>query len=335
MGTTESLHLAIYVETHNVQAGCEVTGVIHFRPHWGIQAKSLQLKLTGKEEWFLDDKLKGKREIVKRIFSICVFERGKVVAGDYRFPFRIATSDTLPGSFVYTRGAIKAQVRYSVTAQMQSPGVKVRRAKMPIRVNSHMTEAIVGMKETVTTYTCSWWCFRAGAVRANVQISKSAYVPGELSYVTVEIDNSRSGRDVIGLKGYLTRTIRLKGDQGPDRIIKETINSWGLTARVPAGRVASGSSALQLALAVQDATGTMENTPSLLEHHIQCLYSLTIEVLLDGKGCGEPLIVRRNVTVYQVQMPTAVPLLPPTGWSPEVLPLVQVLTPSSYKPDRH
>ena len=332
MGTSESLHLAMYVETPNVQAGSDVTGVIHFRPRWGIQAKSLQLKLTGKEEWSQEDKQKGKREIVKQIFPQCVFQNGKVVAGDYKFPFRIATSDTLLGSFVYTRGSIKAQIRYNVTAQMQSSGVKVRRAKMPIQVNSCMTEAIVGMQETATTYTCSWWCFRTGAIRANVQISKNAYVPGELSYVTVEIDNSRSWRDVIGLKAYLNRTVRLKSHLEPDRILKETINSWGLTARVRAGRVASGSTALQLALAVQDSTGTVGNAPSLRGHRIQCLYSLTIEVLLDGKG---PLIVRRNVTVYQVQMPIAVPLLPPAGWSPEVLPLVQVLSPSSYKPDRY
>lgn len=335
MGTSESTHLAIYVETPNVQAGSEVTGVIHFRLRWGIHAKSLQLKLTGKEEWNREGNQKGKREIVKQIFPICVFQNGKVVAGEYRFPFRVATPDPLPGSFMYTQGSIKAEIRYNVTARMESPGVKVRRAKMQIQVNSRMTEAIVGMQETATTYTCSLWCFRTGTVSANVQISKSAYVPGEISYVNVEIDNSRSWKDVIGLKADLNRTIRLKSRFEPDRIIKERINSWYLTERVPAGSIASGSNALQLALAVQDYTGTVGNTPSLQGNYIQSLYSLTIEVLLDGKGCGVPLIVTRNLTVYQMQMPTAVPLLPPAGWSPEVLPLVQVLSPSSYKPHRY
>ena len=50
MGGTESVHLAIFVETPKVQACYFVTGVIYLYMRSSIQAKSLQLKLAGKQE---------------------------------------------------------------------------------------------------------------------------------------------------------------------------------------------------------------------------------------------------------------------------------------------
>ena len=267
---------------------------------------------------------------MKQLIPIYEFQYEKVAAGQHKFPFRIATPDTLPGAFNYVQGTTTAQIRYSVTAKMQSSHFQVRRAKMPIAVSGRMTEPIVSLQATATVYMCSWWCFRSAPVRVNVQINKSAYVPGELAYVTAEIDNSFSGLDVIGLKGTLYRTIRLRNKSGVYRVLKEIINNGSVNRRVPAGQVALGAHALHLALAVP---GSPEISPSLREHHIECLYTITVEAVLDSQNrhCAQPVRVTRTVTVYEVQMPIGMPLLPAAGWNPAVLPLVHTLSSSAYQ----
>ena len=46
-------------------------------------------------------------------------------------------------------------------------------------------------------------------MRLGAYIDKSAYVPGEVCNVSVEVDNSNSFLDVTRLKATLFRTIRL------------------------------------------------------------------------------------------------------------------------------
>jgi hypothetical protein len=50
MGGSESSHLAIQLESNIIQAGNELSGVIHFHLLSPIHAESLCLKLSGKEK---------------------------------------------------------------------------------------------------------------------------------------------------------------------------------------------------------------------------------------------------------------------------------------------
>lgn len=129
MGGSESSHLAIQLESNLIQAGNGLSGVIHFHLLSPIHAESLCLKLSGKEKVKFasgEDTYRGKSTVVKENFQVFIFQNAQVNPGDYSFPFQMITPSTLPGSFAYQRRAMKASLRYHLTAFLHSTGSKVR-----------------------------------------------------------------------------------------------------------------------------------------------------------------------------------------------------------------
>jgi hypothetical protein len=179
------------------------------------------------------------------------------------------------------------------------------------------------MQETVGAHVCTWCCFSKGEVRLSVYVNKSAYVPGELSYITVEVDNSRARLDVYGLEATLFRTIRLKENNGSTHVIKEEISNGFVGQLVPAGQVAAGPTALHLSLSISNDS-----------IHIDCLYTLVVKATMDGicMCCGRAPAVTRAVTIYPVQLPEAALPQAPAGWNPLVMQLVQFWSAEEYTP---
>ena len=349
MGSSESGHLAVQVETRNIQAGSQIIGVIHFQLRRQIRAESLGLRLSGKEYCYWEETTtktdsdgseststiehKGKSVIVKHSFPIFLFQDSHVLPGDYSFPFSVATLASLPGSFEYSQETTAAYIRYHVSAFLyNSQGSNIKRARTSIGVTKRMSEAIISMQETVQAHICTWGCFSKGEVSLAVYVNKSAYVPGELSYITVEVDNSRARLDVYGVKARLYRTIRLKADNGSTHVIKEKISKGHVGQLVPAGQVAAGPTALHLSLSISN--DSTQNATSLQSHHIDCLYTLAVKATMDGicMCCGRAPAVTRAVTIYPVQLPEVAPPQAPAGWNPLVMPLVQFWSAEEYYP---
>lgn len=348
MGSSESGHLAVQVETRNIQAGSQIVGVIHFQLRRHIRAESLGLRLSGKEYCCWEEtttktdsdgsestsitKHKGKSMIVKQSFPIFLFQDSHVRPGDYSFPFSVATLATLPGSFEYSQEATSAYIRYHVSAFLFNFHGNIKKAKTSIGVTKRMSEAIISMQETVGAHVCTWCCFSKGEVRLSVYVNKSAYVPGELSYITVEVDNSRARLDVYGLEATLFRTIRLKENNGSTHVIKEEISNGFVGQLVPAGQVAAGPTALHLSLSISN--DSIQNTTSLQSNHIDCLYTLVVKATMDGicMCCGRAPAVTRAVTIYPVQLPEAALPQAPAGWNPLVMQLVQFWSAEEYTP---
>jgi hypothetical protein len=153
--------LVIQVETGNITAGGEITGVIHFHLQRPIQAESLGLKFSGKEycRWEettnLDNDIgyarysvyRGKSPIVKQRFPIFVFQDSQIAAGDYSFPFQVATPATLPGSFQYELATIDVHIKYLLSGYLTSTTAKVKRTKAEVGVTGEMKEALVCRKQ--------------------------------------------------------------------------------------------------------------------------------------------------------------------------------------------
>lgn len=338
MGGSESGYLAVQVETRNIQAGCDITGVVHFHLETPIRAESLGLKFSGKEYCYWEKRSSstnsngstststtsyvGKTLIVKQLFPIFVFQDSQVAAGYYSFPFQISTPPTLPSSFDYHFSSTKAHIKYLVSAYINSASDKVKKAKTEVGVSRPMTEVIVSLQGAVSAQISTGCCLRQGEVSLGVLINKSAYVPGEMCSLSVEVDNSHSLLDVTRLKGTLFRTLRLKATDG-ETVEKQTINEGYVAQRIAVGKAVSGPSAIHMALAVQDSKGSVQNATTLKGVNIECVYTVVVRAEMDGycMCCGDAPEITREVTVYPMQLPAGEKLQAPLDWSPTVMPL--------------
>lgn len=338
---TASGYLAVQLESRNIQAGGEITGVIHFHVKNPMRVESLGLKFSGKEtcSWSVSSTstssdgssttttsyFEGKSYIVKQLFPLFVFQDSQVAAGDYSFPFQLNTPETLPGSFHYEFNGDKADIKYSLSGYLASSSAKVEKSKAEVGVTRRMTESIVSLQESVSAQVSTLCCLRQGAVSLNVKISKSAYVAGEACNLIVEVDNSRSSLDVRGVHATVFRTVRLRSNEGVPLVMKVPVNEGTAHRRVPAKQVFSGHSAIHLSLAVQDSKGSVQNTNTVRGKNIECIYTVAVKAVMDGccMCCGQTPQITREITVYPMQLPVLEMPQAPVGWNPTVMPLVQ------------
>ena len=285
MGNSEAAngYLAVQAETRNIQAGGEITGVIHFHLQTPLRAESLGLKFSGKEYccWVVgrDDSessatiYRGKTHIVKYLFPLFVFRDSQVAPGDYSFPFKIVTPANLPGSFNYQFGTTEARIKYLLSGYLSSSTVKVKRVKAEVGVTQVMSEVIVSLQDSVSAQITTCCCLRKGEVKLSATISKSAYVPGEMCNLNIEVDNSKALLDVTAFKGTLFRTIRLISNNGSTTVLKVPLTEATAQHRVAAGETLSGSAAIRMSLAVQDP-----------ERHFSARKEHSVHVYSGGEG---------------------------------------------------
>lgn len=327
MDGSESGYLEVLVETRTIQAGGELTGVIHFLLHSAIKAESLGLEFSGEEychwqKFGLGDQVTnfvGKTPTVKQLYPIFTFPDPHVAAGNYHFPFSVTIPTTLPGSFNYQTGSTTAQISYSASAYLHPANPKIRNFNIEVRVTRRRTKAIVSLQDRVSAQVSSWCFLHKGEVRLGVVINKSAYEPGELCHLSVQVDNSRCLLDVVRLKATLYRTFRLTDNYRQTTVLKQSISEEYATQRIPAGR--SLSDPLGIALPVQDSTGSVSTTPHLQGTHIVCVYTVAVRAEMAGCcKCGRVPELTRVVIVYPRQRPLEERPQAPVDWSPVVLP---------------
>jgi len=343
MGSSESGNLVVQVDTRNIQAGNEITGVVHFQLRRQTRAESLVLKLAGTEycyweetttktdsdgaESTLTTEYEGNSSVVEQLYHLFLFQDSQVLQGQYSFPFRLSTAASLPGSFEFTSEATNAHIRYHLSAFLYNSRANIQCVQTSICLTKCMSEAIVGLQDSTSARICTWCCLGKGEVQLSVRVNKSAYVPGETAYVEVDVDNSRSRLDLHGIKASLSRTIRLRANNGATNICKGKISRGYSGQLVAAGQ---GSTTLHLSLSIpHDST---QNTTSLQGEHIECQYTLSVKAAMDGlcMWCGRAPSVSRQVTIYPVQLPTPMPPQAPANWNPLVMPLVQLLSAPEY-----
>lgn len=343
MGSSESGHLAVQVDTRNIQAGSEITGVVHFQLRRQIRAESLVLKLAGTEYCYWEEtstktdsdgaestittEYKGESTVVEQLCPLFLFQDSQVMPGQYSFPFRLFTASSLPGSFEYTSEATTAHIRYHISAFLYNSHANIKCVQTSICLTPRMSEAIVGLQDSASARICTWCCLGKGEVQLDVRVDKSAYVPGATAYVEVDVDNSRSRLDLLGIKAGLSRTIRLRANDGSTHINRRKI-SRGFSGQVVAA--GQGSTTLHLSLAIPHES--TQNLTSLRGQHIECQYTFSVRATLDGlcMWCGRPPSMSREVTIYPVQL--SAPELPqaPVDWNPLVMPLVQFWSAPEY-----
>jgi hypothetical protein len=340
---TESGYLAVQVETRNIQAGGEITGVIHFHVQKPIQAESLGLKFSGKESCCWEESntvtnsdgststdtrvYRGKSPIVKQRFPIFVFQDSQIAAGDYSFPFRIATPATLPESFQYEFWAVEAHIKYLLSGYLTSTTAEVKKTKTEVGVTGQMKEAIVSLQEAVSAEVSTMCCWRKGVVSLATNINKSAYVPGEICNLSVEVDNSKSQMNVNGVKATLFRTMRLRSDHLATTMIKLPVNERSMHQQIAAGEIIAGSTAIRIPLAIRDSNPKLSgaNANTLRGKRIECIYTVVVKAEMAGccMCCGQIPEITREITVYPMQLPAAEMPQVPYGWNPTIMPFAQ------------
>jgi hypothetical protein len=307
------------VESQNIPAGGEVTGVIHLHLQIPIQADSLALEFSGKEHCYWEKTTSSRNSdgsssettytyqetstIIEQLFLIHEFQYAHVAAGVSSYPFKFVTSTNLPGSFQYEFDRAKAHIKYYLSAYIRTPSSDVKKGTVEIEIRRRMMESIVSLQGAVSAEIFTCCCLRQGMARLSATINKSAYMPGEVCCVSVKVDNSRSLLDVVRLKLTLFRTIRLRAEYSHHLMQDEIAEAYDYH-RIPVGQAVSGPDSILMSLIVQDPKGTVQSTGTLLGKHIECVYTVVVQAVMDGcfMCCGDTPEIKKEVTIYPPQL---------------------------------
>ena len=351
MGGSESAvgHLHVQLENPNIQAGQEVTGVVHLKLDSDITAESLSLKFTGKEYCYwtesrsesnsdgssstVTDVYTGKALVIKQHFPVFIFANSHVAAGQYSFPFSFITPPGLLGSFHVKHGDAKGHIKYHITAYIRSQS-HVKKSKAEVHIIHIVTQPITAISGQTFANISTWCCFSQGSVQVSAFVNKSGYVPGELAEIEAEINNSKSRLAVTDVRCTLFRTIRFRSDQGRPFVLKTTVNEVVSHQFVPPGNSLDGDLRVKLALLVKDAKEELQNATTVSGQKVECVYTICIRAVMDGSCmcCGQTPSVERELLIYPMQQANILPPPIPENWHPMVMPVAQLHYEPGYQP---
>ena len=342
-GSESSVAVQLDLESPNLQSGDLLTGNIHLLVTTATPGTDLLLTLLcdestewseSKEEsdWSGKRHTKivnhvGRRNVLTQNFTVFSFGVDGCLPGQYTFPVEIQTAKTMCGSFLYEPayipfvhdGPTVAKISYSLVASVQTPTGSITSSRYPLYVTHPTDTAIAPISTSVTANVSTWYWSSQGTVSLSVNFDKNAYIPGETATISIGIDNSQCALQATGITATLIRVIEMRDYRGVVKTERETINScWQERLVQPGESVKEGDVEIELMIPSNRA---IENTTTVATQLINCFYTMTVEVALNGwlTSLGELPQVTRVLVVYPQQMEK--PALPEVGgWNPVVMP---------------
>ena len=350
MGGAESTGaLHVDVESHNLQTGDEIQGVVHLLVKSPTPANELVLYFKGKEKthWAVRRKEKnlitgmthnvtytygGHKDIIKHRFPIFVFAEQMVQPGQYSFPFAIRTPADIPSTFDYRppynsfldAGPTIAAISYKLIAKIEGHEAKVDKGKTHVNMTRPMLVQAVSVHDEHVANISTWCCFSKGKVKVKADFNKNAFIPGDQAIVTVDVDNQESKLEGTALVASLTRVIRLKDETGRSHVVNSTINQVRLEEAVAAGSHMAAVTKKTLQLAIPNDE-TVAKTSTVQGQLVECEWFLSGEIVMDGccMCCGDTPRISKPMAIYPPQLQQTPPPVVPEGWNPTVMPAMQ------------
>lgn len=259
--------------------------------------------------------------LLRQKYPLGKWPQGEVLPGAYAFPFELQLPADLPGSFSIEKPGLKASITYTLEAEIRGKKTVIRHC-LPLTVHQTfpMAQALAsGEAELVTS--SSWWR-RKGAARLRISLPKSTFSTTEKVEAALEVDNSQGKVAILGVKGTLYRTIRLKASevQGDKmHVSKMQILTCETQTSVQPGERIQG---LPLDIDLSTCSALPSSTIGRL---VDCQYSLETELVLEGSGkCrGTEKGVTMALTLLaqgnrRQELPPA-----PADWDPQLMPASQ------------
>ena len=351
-----SEHGNIYLKTTNpfYYAGENITGEVYLNLFKSYPAKSLFLKVKGKEfcrwdeqetEWINEPNGQrraitktihriGEKEFFSHKFPIWKWDN-EIPPGQYCFPFSMILNNTLPGTFFEDEGHFQGRIRYKAKVEMIPEHHFEHIKKMKYHQDLIIREPIknpqlynVPQENVVNSKT--WCCIDQGVSKIKCFFEKNTYCPGESANVITEIDNSLCSLPVRSLNMRLLMHIRLRDHNGREKFIEETINSVDVPGLGP--RETAINEQRKLAgLLLTNQRRNRQIQPSTSGNIVRCEYFLSVKTILDGVTCcaADPE-VRIPLTVFAPPLMNFNQVQAPLNWQPQMMPVYNCVFDPSY-----
>ena len=347
-------HFHLHLENRNVQAGEELPGIIHLKLNQTVQATALCLLFSGNEycEWKQSRQeadaqgnitrvtrtYTGRSPVVHQKFPVYLCPNGILDAGDYSFPFVFQVPENIQGSFELDSGSSEASIKYTLTAMAEASSMQIEQSTILLNISQLMTDTIYSIADDVSTPITSC-CRYKGYVQFKTYFAKNAYSVGEIAECIVEVNNGNCKLDVGGVRGVLSRTVRMRSNEGATHVNSTIISSTVVSQRVPSGQALLGEQSIRMRLPVFNEKANLQHTTSVKGKLIECVYSIVVSVWMKGSSMcrGLPPTLQRHLVVYPPQLPVIQPPMMPSDWAPQQMPAVQIeVSPDDeYSPPYH
>ena len=250
---------------------------------------------------------------------------GQVMPGQYQFPFSFVLPHGLPGIFEATSTERShAHIKYKVHTECDVKGFFKRDIchHQQLVVQQRLLSAITGIQTTAEENVTCCCCVNKGSASLSARADKNSYVAGEIAQIICNIANkSEEGFSRVSVE--LKRRLTLRSNGGARHYSTDVVARQDY-AGVQANEVRDGANPLMLALPLNGR----EIYPSVESRLIHCEYIIDVIFRADGTFVSN-LHVKVPVTIYAPQPPATVWVQQvPPGWSPQVMPGIQVQLPS-------
>ncbi|CAD8213684.1 unnamed protein product [Paramecium pentaurelia] len=256
----------------------------------------------------------GKSYIYQHKLELHNFESPSLPLGQFVFPFQFQLFSHLPGSYYEKDLAqISYKVKAAVLSKKSSYNCIINSQRLIIREPIRQNKKPLNGQMLVHSQDC---CFPSdGACHVNCSIDKLNYLPGDVAYLQINIDNSSLDEQVNSISIILLNTLTLTDDQGRQKFQNEIVAQKQIQ-----GVPSRSKDKKNVQFILQNNKSPQEIQPSANGRLVNSVYSLQIKVNLDSDSCcgkEDPSID------FPIQIVALVPQIDPIieeppNWNPQI-----------------
>lgn len=254
-------------------------------------------------------------------FPLYRFNTAFLPAGQYTFPISFMLQRGLPSTFnydFYSHGPCHGKVNYVIQASVGGGGGPYQqiRCNQAFVVNQELILSSGIQKKELDKEIVSCCCIGKGKSKITTYFEKNDYVPGEVSYMITEVDNSKGKADILEIRGIFKQTMRLtaRGYTELIRLDHQTVRLNGIKA----GETLLGEKASRLQVPLRTNSGGLIQ-PTCRGRLVSNEYMLTSKLKVDACLCCdhnpacEIIINVRNPDLHYQKWAEM-----PSNWHPQV-----------------
>ncbi|CAD8130004.1 unnamed protein product [Paramecium sonneborni] len=258
---------------------------------------------------------KGKSYIYSHKLELHNFQSPFLPLGQFVFPFQFQLFSHLPGSF-YEKDLAKICYKVKASVNSKKPSynsiISIQRLiiREPIRqITNNLTGAML-----VHSEDCC--CQSDEACRIKCKIDKNNYLPGDVVYLEINIDNLHLDVQLYSISIHLINILTLTDDSG-----RQNRQSSIVAKKEIQGVPPRSNEIKNVQFILRNNNSPLEIQPSANGHLVNSAYSLLIKANIetDSCCCKEDPSIQIPIQIVAIQPQNNDPFLDqPPDWNPQI-----------------